>query len=52
MFLNSLSFASFSMSEMRFRIEARAMLAVFFPSYLIRDLSLLVFVSLLVVLVF
>ena len=50
--MNSLSFSSFSMSEMRFQIKARAMLAIFFPSYLIRDLSLLGFPLSLVVLFF
>ena len=48
----TLSFSSFSMSETRFRIKAHAVLAIFFPSYFIRDLSVLVFPSSLVVLLF
>ena len=40
------------MSETRFWIRARAVLAIFFPSYLIRDLSVLVFPLSLVVLLF
>src|SRR5271156_4147850 len=41
MFSNSLSFSSFSMSATKLRIIARAVFAVFFPSYLTTAFSLL-----------
>src|SRR5277367_6998385 len=39
MFSNSLSFSSFSMSATKFRIIARVVFAVFFPSYLTKAFS-------------
>src|SRR5277367_5063012 len=45
MFSNSLSFSSFSMSATKLRINARAVFAVFFPSYLTTAFSLLGWVA-------